>query len=92
MFIIDGKKYYADICIKSKRIIIEIHGSYHEYREQIKKDSKRAAAFASVGYKTIIITVEQAKDYHYINSLVNKILSMEDIKRLKNTEQYGGQN
>lgn len=84
LFIIDGKKYNADICIKSKRTIIEIHGSYHEYREQIKKDSKRAAAFASIGYRTIRIPNEKSKDGHFLNMLVKELLEIQDIEREKN--------
>lgn len=75
-FTINGKVYFADICIKSKKLIIEIDGGYHNVFEQKVKDMARDKAFETIGYKTIRITNEQAKDKLFVQSLVNGIKNM----------------
>lgn len=72
-FIINGKIYFADICIKSKNLIIEVDGGYHNTVEQKKKDLVRDKAFEYIGYKTIRITNEQANDKIFIQSLIQRI-------------------
>lgn len=59
-FVINGKVYYADLCIKSLKTIIEVDGGYHNTEEQRQKDAKRDEAFKSIGYTTIRVTNEQA--------------------------------
>lgn len=73
MFIINGKIYFADICIKSKKLIIEVDGGYHNTEEQKAKDQQRDKAFESIGYTTIRITNEQASDKDFINYLISNI-------------------
>lgn len=73
MFIIDGKFYFADMSIKSKKLIIEVDGGYHNTEEQKAKDQQRDKAFESIGYTTIRITNEQANDKDFINYLISNI-------------------
>lgn len=75
-FVIDGKVYFADICIKCKKVIIEVDGGYHEEKSQSEKDKERDNAFSSIGYKTIRITNEQVRNGRNLNSIVREILSM----------------
>lgn len=72
-FVIKGKSYFADICIKSKKLIIEVDGGYHNTEEQITKDKKRDEAFASIGYTTIRITNNQAMDKKFMQEMVKNI-------------------
>lgn len=83
-FVINGKPYFADICIKAKHIIIEVDGGYHYTQEQQIKDKQRDEAFASIGYKTIRIPNEKARDGHFLNLLVKELLEIPDIEREKN--------
>lgn len=73
MFIIDGKIYFADMSIKSKKLIIEVDGGYHDIKEQKKKDAIRDKAFESIGYKTIRIPNEKACDKEFLQYLVQSI-------------------
>lgn len=77
-FVIDGKVYYADICLKSLSLIIEVDGGYHDTPQQKEKDSRRDEAFKSIGYKTIRCTNEQATDSKYVKQLVGDIMSMKN--------------
>lgn len=83
-FVINGKSYFADICIKCKKIIIEVDGGYHSEEEQKEKDKLRDEAFKSIGYKTIRIRNEQAKDGKLLNEIVRKILAIPDENKTKN--------
>lgn len=73
MFIIDGKIYFADMSIKSKKIIIEVDGGYHNIKEQQNKDDIRDKTFESIGYKTIRIPNEKACDNEFLQYLVQSI-------------------
>ena len=75
-FVIDGKVYYADICLKSLNVIIEVDGGYHTTPEQTSKDVARDAAFASIGYTTIRCTNEQVADSGYVKQLIGGILKI----------------
>lgn len=72
-FVINGKIYFADICIKSKKLIIEVDGGYHKLIEQKEKDDIRDKAFESIGYRTIRITNEQTMDKKFMQSLIQEI-------------------
>lgn len=72
-FVINGKSYFADIYIKSMKIIIEVDGGYHQLLEQQEKDEFRDKAFSSIGYTTIRITNEQAHDRKFIQGLVQRL-------------------
>lgn len=74
-FTINGKVYFADICIKSKKLIIEVDGGYHNTEEQKQKDAIRDAAFKSIGYTTIRINNEQAKDKSFMSEFIKNIKS-----------------
>ena len=82
-FVINGKSYFADICIKCKKIIIEVDGGYHSEEEQKTKDNIRDEAFKSIGYKTIRIRNEQVKDGKLLNEIVREILSIPDENKNK---------
>lgn len=73
MFIIDGKIYFADMSIKSKKLIIEVDGGYHNTSEQQCKDNLRDKAFESIGYKTIRIPNDKACDKEFLQHLVQSI-------------------
>lgn len=85
-FVIDGKVYYADLCIKSLKLIIEVDGGYHNTEEQKKKDSERDKAFTSIGYKTIRCSNEGACSKKYANELLKHIVSLKEQKRTKKRE------
>lgn len=77
-FVINGKSYFADIYIKSMKLIIEVDGGYHKLLEQKEKDEIRDKSFESIGYKTIRVTNEQAHDKEFMKGFIQK------IKELKN--------
>lgn len=81
-FVIDGKVYYADLCIKSLNLIIEVDGGYHLTKEQQAKDNERDNAFASIGYTTIRCTNEQVSDSKFVKELRQHILQIKDSKKL----------
>lgn len=82
-FVIEGKVYYADLCIKSLKIIIEVDGGYHNTDSQKKKDTERDKAFASIGYETIRCSNEDACSKKYANELLKHIVSLKEQKRAK---------
>ena len=63
-FVINNHIYFPDFYIKSKNIIIEVDGGYHNTEEQIIKDRNRDADFKSKGIETIRITNEDVFDKH----------------------------
>lgn len=81
-FVIDGKVYYADICIKSLKLIIEIDGGYHFTKEQQTKDQNRDIAFASIGYTTIRCTNKQVDDSKFVKQIIQDILKIKEEKKL----------
>lgn len=81
-FIINGNIYYADICIKCKRIIIEIDGGYHNLNKQKIKDSQRDKDFASIGYTTIRIKNEDV-NRNTLKELISNILNIPNIRKPK---------
>lgn len=68
-FLIRGHCYYADICVKSKKIIIEVDGGYHLTPEQKEKDKQRDDDFKSIGYTTLRIYNSKSKDVEYIKNI-----------------------
>ena len=82
-FVIQGKVFYADLCIKSLKLIIEVDGGYHNTSLQKKKDMGRDKAFASIGYKTIRCSNEDACSKKYANELLRFIQSLKDEKKAK---------
>lgn len=71
---IQNKIYYADICIPSLKLIIEVDGGYHTSPEQKIKDKQRDRDFKSMGYTTLRFTNEQIQDKLSRQQIVNKIL------------------
>lgn len=86
-FVIDGKVYYADLCIKSLRLIIEVDGGYHNTDAQKKKDEERDKAFTSIGYKTIRCSNEDACSKKFANELLKTIESLKMEKRERKKEK-----
>lgn len=78
-FVINGKSYFADICIKSRKLIIEVDGEYHNHSKQKDKDSQRDDDFKSIGYRTLRLSNKEA-----INCKVAK-----DIIAMVKKEQRG---
>lgn len=81
-FVIDGKSYFADIYIKSMKLIIEVDGGYHKLIEQQEKDEVRDKAFASIGYTTIRITNEQAHNRKFMQEFIQRLKDLK-TKNLK---------
>lgn len=75
-FTINGNIYFADICIKSKKLIIEVDGGYHNTSERMAKDLKRDKDFASIGYTTLRISNEDVKDKSKLSVFVNDIIKI----------------
>lgn len=73
-FVINGKVYYADLCLKSLKTIIEVDGGYHDTEEQRIKDAKRDEAFKSIGYTTIRVTNKQACSKEGKQEVIAKLL------------------
>lgn len=73
-FVINGNVYYADLCLKSLRTIIEVDGGYHNTPEQKAKDMRRDSDFASIGYETIRCTNEQVTNKGFVKQLVERLL------------------
>ena len=84
---IDGKVYYADLCVKSLKLIIEVDGGYHNTDAQKKKDEERDKAFASIGYKTIRCSNEDACSKKFANELLKTIESLKREKRERKREK-----
>ena len=72
-FLIKGHVYYADICLKSKKVIIEVDGGYHNEDSQRVKDKERDKAFESIGYRTLRIKNEEVKDRKKVSELIKSI-------------------
>ena len=79
-FVINGKVYYADLCLKSMKVIIEVDGGYHNTEAQQTKDKERDKAFSSIGYKTIRCTNEQVKNKQYVKQLIQDLLEIKGSK------------
>lgn len=75
-FIIDGKVYYTDFCIKSKKVIIEIDGGYHSLESQKIKDKDRDAAFKSIGYEVIRINNSDTNNPKVLKELRARLIMM----------------
>ena len=75
-FIIDGKVYYTDFCIKSKKVIIEIDGGYHSLESQKIKDQDRDAAFKSIGYEVIRIKNSDTNNPKVLKELRARLITM----------------
>jgi very-short-patch-repair endonuclease len=45
--------YFADLCCRSSKLVIEIDGVTHETPEQLAHDAKRSAFLAEQGYRVI---------------------------------------
>lgn len=73
LFVINGKTYFADIAIKSKKLIIEVDGEYHNTSEQKKKDDARDKAFESIGYKTIRIPNDKVEDKQFMQYFIETV-------------------
>lgn len=71
-FVINGKPYFADIVIKSKRLIIEVDGKYHNKTKVKNHDFLRDEDFKSIGYETIRIKNEDI-NRKSIQELIDKI-------------------
>lgn len=60
-FIIDGK-FIADLCIPSKKVIIEVDGGYHDNEDQKVKDKIREDYIRSIGFEIIRFKNEDVQD------------------------------
>lgn len=74
-FTINGNVYFADICIKCKKLIIEVDGKYHETELVKARDKVRDFDFSSIGYKTIRIKNEDVLDSNKLSDFVNTIIN-----------------
>lgn len=75
-FMINGKIYYPDLCIRSKKIIIEVDGGYHGLSSQKKRDKERDIAFKSIGYDVIRVTNEQVQNKAFLKELKDKLIEI----------------
>lgn len=75
-FIINGNLYYADICLPTKNIIIEVDGGYHTTEQQSRKDKQRDLAFKSIGYTTIRCTNKQMQNEDFARCILKQIIYM----------------
>lgn len=80
-FVIDGKVYYADLCVKSLKLIIEVDGGYHSTAHQKIKDEKRDEAFKSIGYTTIRCSNDEATSKNYSKELLKHINFLKEEKK-----------
>ena len=80
-FIIEGRLYYADMYIPSKKLIIEVDGGYHNTDEQKIRDSQRDKDFTSIGYTTMRIRNEDVMDRKKLSAFVNRIIASDIIIR-----------
>lgn len=87
-FIIKGKSYFADICIKSRKLIIEVDGGYHNTEEQKEYDAKRDRAFRSIGYTTIRITNDQIKDKQFLQDFCSSVIRIARDKEARKCRGY----
>lgn len=80
-FTINGNIYFTDICIKTKKLIIEIDGGYHNIESVKNKDNKRDSDFASIGYTTLRIKNEDVLNRKYLSDFVNQIIAIPNCKK-----------
>ena len=66
-FVINGKIYFLDFYIPSKRIAIEVDGQYHKSLYQGDYDYTRDYNFKSIGIKTIRISNNETLDNHQLD-------------------------
>jgi very-short-patch-repair endonuclease len=59
-FIVDGR-YIADLCIPSKKVIIEVDGGYHNNEDQKVKDKIREDYIRSIGFEIIRFKNEEVQ-------------------------------
>jgi len=72
--IFEGKRLRPDFTIESKKLIIEIDGSYHDSEEQKFKDLEKELYFDIMGYKVLRFKNEDLKqDMISINKKLNLI-------------------
>lgn len=79
-FIIKGNLYYADICLPTKNIIIEVDGGYHNTEEQRIKDKQRDLAFQSIGYTTIRCANNDTKNKNFVRVVLKQIFELSKTK------------
>ena len=82
-FTINGNIYFADICIKCKKLIIEVDGGYHNLESIKNKDNRRDKDFESIGYTTIRITNEDVQNNKYFKKFIRKIIDMPNVRKAK---------
>jgi very-short-patch-repair endonuclease len=80
-FTINGNIYFADMCIKSKKIIVEVDGGYHGTEEQKARDIRRDKDFESIGYTTMRIKNEDVMNKKKLSAFVNRIITSDIIIR-----------
>lgn len=81
-FTINGNIYFTDICIKSKKLIVEIDGGYHNIESVKNKDNRRDADFQSIGYTTLRIKNEEVLNSKMLSEFVNKIIAIPNCSKL----------
>lgn len=80
-FTINGNIYFADICIKCKKLIIEVDGGYHNIESVKNKDNCRDADFASIGYKTLRIKNDEAANPAFLSKFVKDIINTPNLSK-----------
>lgn len=74
-FTINGNVYFADICIKSKNIIIEVDGGYHNMESVKHRDKRRDDGFSSIGYTTFRIKNEDVMNPVFLSDFIKNIIN-----------------
>lgn len=80
-FTINGNIYFADICIKCKKLIIEVDGGYHNIESRKNKDKQRDKDFSSIGYTTIRITNDEVNNPAYLSKFISDILATPNVRK-----------
>ena len=73
-FIINGKIYFLDFYIPSKRIAIEVDGQYHDSLYQEDYDDVRDYNFNSIGIKTIRIANNETMDANQLDIRLSQLI------------------
>lgn len=74
-FVIDGKIYFLDFYVPSKRLAIEIDGNYHQSMTQEKYDYVRDRSFQSIGIKTIRISNNETLSKQQMDIILSSHIS-----------------
>lgn len=73
-FIINGKIYFLDFFIPSKRLAIEVDGQYHSSIEQEERDSIRDYNFSHIGIKTFRISNKETLEKSTLDIVLKGVI------------------